>query len=282
VVLGLLPACGGSGEGAAPRASVTTTTSSTTTVSSTTATSTTATSTATTTGPWELGASPLPLGPDGEPVVLPTPSQLVDRQLPTVDLLAPPPDGRFHSSVTSIDDATRARMGETWHEGCPVALSDLRHVTLSFVGFDGDAHTGELIVAATVADDVVSVFRRLFDARFPLEAVRLLTTEDLEAPATGDGNVTAGFVCRTSRGSTGWSSHARGLAVDVNPFQNPYAHRDRVLPELAGAYLDRSQVRPGMILAGDVVTGAFASVGWTWGGAWSSPVDPMHFSADGR
>jgi hypothetical protein len=229
-----------------------------------------------------LGAKPLPLGPDGNPEVLPTPPALVDRRLPTVDRLPPPDDGRFHATVAPIDAATREAMGESWHEGCPVGLSELRHVTLSFVGFDGRPHTGELIVAASVADDVVTVFRKLFDARFPIEEMRIVTTADLTAPATGDGNDTAGFVCRATRGGTRWSSHARGLAIDVDPFQNPYSSGDRVLPELAGAYLDRSNVRPGMIEPGDVVTTAFASVGWTWGGSWHDPVDRMHFSADGH
>jgi hypothetical protein len=214
--------------------------------------------------------------------VLPTPPQLVDRRLPTVDVLPPPPDGGFHATVAPIDAATRERMGATWHEGCPVTLDELRHVTLSFVGFDAKAHTGELIVASSVADDVVTVFHTLFDARFPIEAMRIITTADIEAAPTGDGDVTAGFVCRSVRGGSRWSSHARGLAIDVNPFQNPYLNGARVLPELASAYLDRSDVRPGMILPGDVVTRAFASVGWTWGGSWEDPVDRMHFSADGH
>jgi hypothetical protein len=250
---------------------------------STTTTSTTTTAPATTTTqPWVLGATPLPVGPDGNPEVLPTPPQLVDRRLPTVDLLPPPADGGFHATVTAIDDATRARIGESWHDGCPVGLGELRHLTLSFVGFDGRAHTGELIVAASVADDVVTVFHTLFDGRFPIEQMAIVTTADLESVPTGDGNVTAGFVCRNTRGSTHWSSHARGLAIDVDPFQNPYTHDARVIPELASAYLDRADVRPGMIAPGDVVTTAFASVGWTWGGSWEDPVDRMHFSADGH
>jgi hypothetical protein len=230
-----------------------------------------------------LGATPLPIGPNGEPEVLPTPPQLVDRELATVDVLPPPPDDRFYETVERIDAATRARMGDSWHEGCPVRLDQLRHVTVSFVGFDGGHHTGELIVAASVDDQVIDAFRALFAMKFPIEQMAIVTTADLDAPATGDGNVTAGFVCRSVRGGSQWSSHARGLAIDVNPFQNPYSNRaGRVLPELASAYLDRSDVRPGMILPGDAVTKAFASVGWTWGGSWTDPVDLQHFSADGH
>jgi hypothetical protein len=232
-------------------------------------------------GTWRVGARPLPLRPDGFGEVLPTPAALRTRRLPTVDRLPPPPGGRFRSTIRPIGPGVRARMGATWKPGCPVGLADLRYVTVSFRGFDGRPHTGELVVHERVAAAVVSVFARLYRARFPIEEMRLVTTADLEAHPTGDGNNTAAFVCRAARKQTRWSAHAYGLAVDVDPFQNPYRRGDLVLPELASAYLDRSWARPGMIRRGDVVTTAFAVIGWTWGGTWRSPTDLMHFSATG-
>jgi hypothetical protein len=229
---------------------------------------------------WRVGAKPLPLRPDGFGEVLPTPAPLRDRRLPTVDRL-PPPGGRFRSTVAPISPAVRARMGATWAPGCPVALANLRYVTVSFRGFDGRAHTGELVVNRRVAAGVVSVFARLYAARFPIEEMRLVTTADLEAHPTGDGNDTAAFVCRPARGQTRWSAHAYGLAIDLDPFQNPFKRGDLVLPELASAYLDRADRRPGMIFPGDVVTTAFARIGWTWGGTFRTPKDLMHFSATG-
>ena len=230
---------------------------------------------------WQVGARPLPLRPDGFGQVLPTPAALRDRRLPTVDRLPPPPGGRFRSTIRPIGPAVRARMGATWRPGCPVGLDELRYVTVSFRGFDGRPHTGELVVHRRVAAQVVSVFARLYRARFPIEEMRLVTTADLEAHPTGDGNNTAAFVCRAARKQTRWSAHAYGLAVDVDPFQNPYRRGDLVLPELASAYLDRADRRPGMIRRGDAVTTAFAAIGWTWGGTWRSPRDLMHFSATG-
>jgi hypothetical protein len=230
---------------------------------------------------WRVGAKPLPLRPDGFGQVLPTPAALRNRRLPTVDRLPPPPGDRFQAAVGPIGPAVRARMGATWNPACPVPLADLRYLTVSFQGFDGRSHTGELVVHQRVADQLVSVFARLHQASFPIEEMRLVTTADLGAPPTGDGNNTAAFVCRKARTQTRWSAHAYGLAVDLNPFQNPYRRGDLVLPELASTYLDRDQVRPGMIRPGDVVTKAFATIGWTWGGTWRSPTDYMHFSATG-
>ncbi len=158
---------------------------------------------------------------------------------------------------------------------------ELRYVTVSFWGFDEEPHTGELLVHRDVADDLASVFASLFEARFPIEEMRITRPDELDAPPTGDGNDTGAFVCRPSRGQTRWSAHAYGRAVDVNPFHNPYVKDDLVLPELASAYTDRDDRRPGMITEGDTVTAAFDAIGWAWGGRWTRPVDRMHFSADG-
>ncbi|MDQ4054916.1 MAG: M15 family metallopeptidase [Actinomycetota bacterium] len=228
---------------------------------------------------WELGAHPLPLRPDGFGVVRPTPPTLRDRRYPTVDLLPPPAGEEFASTIGRITPALRQRMGTSWSPQCPVGLDGLRYLTVSFRGFDGAAHTGELVVAAAAAEDVVSVFRALYAADFPIEEMRLPGTADLEAPPTGDGNDTVGLVCRPSIGQTQWSAHAYGLAIDLNPFMNPYLRGDLVLPELAGSYLDRSWHRPGMIFGDDLVVRAFARIGWSWGGDWTSLKDYQHFTA---
>ena len=231
---------------------------------------------------WRLGTHPLPLRADGYGVMRPTPRSLRERRYRTIDRLPPPADGRFHATVGPITPAIRRRMGETWSPRCPVPLTGLRYLRMSFRGFDGLPHTGEMVVNARVASGVVSVFRRLYAARFPIEEMRLPTTADVEAHPTGDGNNTASMVCRPARGSTTWSAHAYGLAIDLNPFDNPYRRGDVVLPELASAYLDRRWVRPGMVEPGLVAVRAFAAIGWSWGGDWSSLKDYEHFTATGR
>jgi hypothetical protein len=227
-----------------------------------------------------LGTRALPVGPAGYPAARPTPPELTDRRIVTVDHLPPPADGAFHSEVIPVPAAVQQR--STWVAGCPVAVAELRYVTVGFRGFDGRAHTGELLVHRDVAADVVTVFRALFAAGFPIERMRVTSPAEVAAKPTGDGNTTAGFVCRPTRGSTTWSAHAYGRAIDVNPFQNPYRSGARVIPELATAYLDRGRVLPGVITATGPVVAAFRAVGWTWGGSWTSPKDYMHFSSTGH
>ena len=211
--------------------------------------------------------------------MLPTPPELVNRSLPTVDRLPPPGDGRYHSSVAPVPADVLAR--STWQRSCPVAARDLRYLTMSFVGYDGRPHTGEMIVATRVADAVTRVFGHLFAARFPIEEMRVVAPAELTAPPTGDGNNTTAFVCRPARGQTRWSAHAYGFAIDLNPFCNPYVRGNLVLPELASSYLDRSNRRPGMVEPGDVAVRAFTAIGWTWGGEWTNPRDLQHFTATG-
>jgi D-alanyl-D-alanine carboxypeptidase len=227
-----------------------------------------------------LGTRPLPLRPDEHGEVQPTPPELVDRRLETLDLLAPPAGEEFASTIEAVPPDVLAR--SSWTAGCPVTVDELAYLTMTHWGFDGRVHTGEMIVNAAVAEDVVTVFAALHAARFPIEQMRVVTAEEIDAPPTGDWNDTTSFVCRPAVGSGSWSMHAYGLAVDVNPFHNPYEKGDLVLPELASAYLDREDVRPGMIEAGDAVYEAFAAIGWGWGGHWSSLKDWMHFSSNGR
>ena len=228
--------------------------------------------------PW-LGTRVLPVGPSGFAAAQDTPPELRRRSIITVDDLPPPPDGRFHAAVRAVPADVLAR--SSWTSHCPVPAADLRYLTVSFRGFDGRAHTGELLVNARAADGLVTVFGRLFAASFPIERMRISSLAELNAPPTGDTNTTESFACRPVRGQTAWSQHAYGLAVDVNPFQNPYHKGKVVLPELATAYLDRTQARPGMVQPGGPVTQAFTAIGWKWGGNYRSLKDYMHFSANG-
>ncbi|MDH5372654.1 MAG: M15 family metallopeptidase [Acidimicrobiia bacterium] len=226
-----------------------------------------------------LGTRPLPLRPDEHGEVQPTPPEFVDRRLATPDVLPPPGSDEFIWTIGSIPEDVLAR--SSWVPECPVGIDDLAYVTVSHLGFDEEFHTGEIIVNASVAMGVVDVFRQLHEARFPLEQMRVITKEEIDAPPTGDWNDTTSFVCRPAVGSTGWSQHAYGFAIDINPFHNPYLKGDLVLPELASAYLDRSDLRPGMIEPGDVVIEAFRNIGWSWGGNWNTLKDWMHFSKSG-
>jgi hypothetical protein len=170
-----------------------------------------------------------------------------------------------------------------------VPLSALRLLEVSYRGFDGRTHTGQLVVDERAAAPLADVFRRLYALRFPIHHMRLSDTYGPRASRPADGDVTASFECRQAvpspcaggSGTGSWSEHAYGEAVDLNPVENPYVGCGMTRDRHALAYLDRSRARRGMVTPG--VVGAFRSVGWGWGGAWSgSTKDYMHFSATGH
>ncbi len=187
------------------------------------------------------------------------------------------PAPTFEASVDSVDAAA---LGSSWREGCPVGPDELSLVTIIHWDFVGEVRRGALVVHSNVAEDVVSVFASLFETRFPMERVELVQAYESDDDLSMAANNTSAFNCRRIAGTTSWSEHAFGKAIDVNPVQNPYL-RSGVLPPAGADYLDRSDVRPGMIVADDVAVQAFAAIGWKWGGEWSTP-DYQHFSQSGR
>jgi hypothetical protein len=182
----------------------------------------------------------------------------------------------------SVAPVTAARLGASHRAGCPVAVSDLRLVGLTHWGFDGRTHRGELVVRASVASDVVAVFRRLHAARFPVRQVVTAEQYGADDDRLMAADATSAYNCRVVTGGTGFSEHAYGTALDLNPVQNPYVRGTTVEPPAGRAYLDRADARAGMVLAGDAVVRAFAAVGWEWGGDFRTLKDYQHFSLSGR
>ena len=261
-----------------PDTTATTTLSSTATASAGATASTPARPGAT--PPSWLGTRVLATTADGYGVVPPTPAQLRHRRWTLPDTLPELPGTGFAARVEAAPADVIAR--STWAPGCPVAANDLDWIRLTFWGFDDLRHTGELLVNHSASAGLVQVFRRLYQARFPIEQMHITTKAEAAAPPTGDGNNTSAFACRAVRGQSNvFSQHAYGLAVDVDPFQNPYVKGARVLPELASWYLDRTRDAPGIITADGPVVRAFKSIGWGWGGDWHGLKDYEHFSATG-
>jgi hypothetical protein len=207
--------------------------------------------------------------------------------LPAVLLALAP----FHASTSPLPQPVQQqlRAGGFWHRGCPVPLSGLRLLTVSYRGFDGRSHSGQLIVNRAATRPLASALRELYRLHFP---IRHMAIADFYGPSGGrprDGDVSASFECRQAvpspctggSGTGSWSMHAYGLAVDLNPVENPYVGCGQSRDPNARRFRDRSRHQPGMVTAR--VVQAFRSVGWGWGGSWPGDTrDYMHFSSSGH
>jgi D-alanyl-D-alanine carboxypeptidase len=187
----------------------------------------------------------------------------------------------FNAKVSRIRH--RSQLRYSWHPGCPVAPSALRLITMTYRGFDHRVHTGRLVVNAAVAGKLIRVFGKLFAMRYPIRRMVPVDAYHGSDFASIQADNTSAFNCRDATGSSSWSEHAYGLAVDLDPCENPYVYPDGYeAHQRCRTYVDRSLHDPGVIHAGDKVVRAFASVGWDWGGAWQGARDYQHFSANGR
>lgn len=183
----------------------------------------------------------------------------------------------------AILDATGERLAHSWTEDCPASVDDLVMVEITHRGFDGGTHEGVIVVARDEGENVLDIFRVLFEIGYPIESV--IPIGDLPVGIEDDDpdyNNTSGLHCRRATGSSRWSEHAKGIAIDINPFQNPFTTPNILWPANSVEYLDRGLGDPAMIIADDEVVRTFADHGWRWGGYWDSIKDYQHFSTTGR
>ena len=197
----------------------------------------------------------------------------------------------FQSSVQPLPPPvqTQLKAAGVWHRGCPVGLSNLRLLTVSHRDFSGRTQTGQLVVNKAATAPLRRVFRRLYDLRFPIRHLTLADAYGPQAQRPRDGDISGSFECRQAvpspctggRGTGTWSMHAFGLAVDINPVENPYVGCGQSRDPTARRFRDRSRHHRGMVTRRAIA--AFRSVGWGWGGAWAGNTkDYMHFSSTGH
>jgi hypothetical protein len=166
----------------------------------------------------------------------------------------------------------------SWHAGCPVSLADLRVVHVIHRRFDGRRAWGALVVHQRVANDVVQAMKELDGAGFPIERMHLVERYGGSDARSMERNNSSAFNCRRIAGTTRWSEHAYGWAIDLDPVQNPYVKGSVIEPAAGADYLDRDDHRAGMIRRPGPVTAAFERIGWGWGGDWQTSKDYQHFS----
>ncbi len=150
-------------------------------------------------------------------------------------------------------------------------LAQQELVELRYWGMDGRRHQGQIVVHRRVVQDVREIFQAIDSARFPLKSVIPIVRYRWDDDASIAANNTSGFNYRTISGTNRLSKHAEGIAIDLNPYLNPWrgGHGRTTRP------YDISI--PGTLQAGDVVVRAFENHGWTWGGKWSGSKDYQHF-----
>ena len=193
----------------------------------------------------------------------------------------------FQSYEIKTTGASYKRInGQSYQENPNVKLSDLRYLKVLHYNFNHQIQVGEIIVNKGLADDVLSIFRELYDAEYEIQSMYLVdnywTGDGVDSDSASiDENNTSAFNYRPAVGSGKLSNHAYGFAIDLNPQQNPYVSyssgKAKWSHKNANDYIDRDTGLPHVITHEDTAFKIFKAHGFKWGGDWNNPKDYQHF-----
>lgn len=187
-----------------------------------------------------------------------------------------------------ISDAVFNRIyGNSYKKDCRVLRSSLRYLHLLHYTLDGRIKLGEMICHKDIADDLTDIFRKLFEAKYPIENMQLIDNYGADDIRSMEYNNTTCFNYRTVAGSKKLSNHSLGKAVDINPLYNPYVKRRqdgtyKVSPEKGRQYADRTKTFKYKIDRNDLAYRLFKQHGFRWGGDYRSLKDYQHFEKEDR
>lgn len=196
--------------------------------------------------------------------------------------------------------------GISYRENEQISPAELRYLRIPYIDFCGETRTGEMICNHSIAMPLLDIFHTLFEHRYPIERIQLVDDFQADDDLCCLKNNTSCFNYRTIAGTDTLSRHAFGMAVDINPFFNPYvtyiskntdgtaditgaattnAHSAsaesnihvRISPPGSEAYADRERDFPHKLGPGDLCYELFISHGFTWGGDWTHCKDYQHF-----
>lgn len=192
----------------------------------------------------------------------------------------------YLAEVFQLPITVKQRMlkGNTYKNGCPVSMRDLRYLRIRHKNFKGGESWGEMIVHREVADEVVKIFKALYEADYPIRRMRLVSDYKGSDWQSIEDDNTAAFNCRRATGSKHYSKHAYGRAIDLNPLENPYiSSRGHISHRASLRYRKRSHLNDtyeerAVLLPGDKAVKIFKQYGWKWGGEFRGIKDYQHFS----
>lgn len=182
-----------------------------------------------------------------------------------------------------LSDETINRItGISYVENDNISLEELRYCSLLYNDFDNNTQVGELICNEKIAQDIIEIFYELYTSGYQIESIKLIDEFGGDDTASMLANNTSCFNYRVVENTTRLSNHAYGLAIDINPFYNPYVTFGKdgsthISPEGSEAYADRSASFPYKIDENDLAYKLFKQHGFKWGGDWNSVKDYQHF-----
>lgn len=182
---------------------------------------------------------------------------------------------------TEITDEIKDRIvGKSYPsdvKNAKIGFEELNYLHILYYDFENEVQEGEIICNKAIRDDLLEVFQELYEAKYQLYSVRLVDDFDANDEMSMEANNTSCFNYREIRDTGVLSRHGLGLAIDINPLNNPCVIGDSYEPLTAGEFVDRSKDFDHKIDEDDLAYKLLTEHGFFWGGSWKSVKDYQHF-----
>jgi hypothetical protein len=158
-------------------------------------------------------------------------------------------------------------------------LSQLSLIEVRYIGYDSLIHQGQIIVNQSISEEMGLIFNELLKVNFPIEKVIPIVYYNWDDDLSMRDNNTSSFNYRKVKNTNRLSLHALGMAIDINPRDNPFIDRHGNKSPTNSTY-DTTSI--GTITSSSQCYKIFKKFGWKWGGNWRYYKDYQHFSKKGK
>ncbi len=189
------------------------------------------------------------------------------------------------SDIKENDEVYNRIIGKTYVANNDISLDDLVYIKLLHYNYDGDVVVGEVIVNKLIQEDIKYVFEKLFNLKYEINSMRLIDDYWISGDDSATDrnsilhNNSSSFYYRRVKNQNTLSNHALGLAIDINPIENPYTPRNKdgsfdtsLLTEYELDKLvnrdDKKKENKHIITLDDEICRVFSDVSFECGGIW--------------
>ncbi len=189
--------------------------------------------------------------------------------------------------ITKKSSIYKRIKGKSFANNSYIKLNQLRYLKFVHYNYYHELQIGEMIVNKKIGKIALNIFKKMLRNGYEIKSAYLIDNywKKGGAQAADKASCIAGntscFCYRATVKGTKISKHATGMAIDLNPIENPYLTKKNgkwfCSYKNGKPYVNRKKHRKHMISHKDKAFKLFKKYGFKWGGDWHSVKDYQHF-----
>lgn len=175
--------------------------------------------------------------------------------------------------------------GKSYKKNNNISLKDLIYIKMLHYNYNNEIVVGEMIVNKVILEEIKQIFKELFNIKYQINSMKLIDDFWIENDAIKTdrnsiiNNNSSCFCYRKISKTEKLSNHAFGIAIDINPLDNPYTpiKKDGSFDESNLTHYEKSilinreekaKKNPHIITLNDNICKIFKKYGFECGGIW--------------